>query len=146
MNDQHKDHKVWFFKCQFYQYARCWKNKIRSTQSASDIVFGGPEGGKVTHYDTLMQERRDITHINMMDLLQQYAIGNSENETTDFSHLSSKTVAEVLMLEMKMAPAAKAYLISGHPRSMRDVVEYFEKKLITSTTEESNTVLYVFHL
>lgn len=45
----------------------------------------------------------------------------------DFSQLSSKTVTEVLMLEMKMAPAAKAYLISGYPRSMRDVVEYSEK-------------------
>lgn len=45
----------------------------------------------------------------------------------DFSQLSSRTVTEVLMLEMKMAPAAKAYLISGYPRSMRDVVEYSEK-------------------
>lgn len=45
----------------------------------------------------------------------------------DFSQLSSKTVTEVLMLEIKMAPAAKAYLISGYPRSMRDVVEYSEK-------------------
>lgn len=45
----------------------------------------------------------------------------------DFSKLPSKTVTEVLMLEMKMAPAAKAYLISGYPRSMRDVVEYSEK-------------------
>lgn len=45
----------------------------------------------------------------------------------NFSQLSSKTVTEVLMLEMKMAPAAKAYLISGYPRSMRDVVEYSEK-------------------
>lgn len=45
----------------------------------------------------------------------------------DFSQLSSKTVTEVLMLEMKMAPAAKTYLISGFPRSMRDVVEYSEK-------------------
>lgn len=26
-----------------------------------------------------------------------------------------------------MAPAAKAYLISGFPRSMRDVVEYSDK-------------------
>lgn len=26
-----------------------------------------------------------------------------------------------------MSPAAKAYLISGFPRSMRDVVEYTEK-------------------
>lgn len=45
----------------------------------------------------------------------------------DFAKLPSKTVTEVLMLEMKMAPAAKAYLISGYPRSMRDVVEYSEK-------------------
>lgn len=45
----------------------------------------------------------------------------------DFSTLSSKTVTEVLMLEMKMAPGAKTYLISGYPRNMRDVVEYSEK-------------------
>lgn len=85
-----------------------------------------------------------MTHINMMDLLQQYAIGNGETgimknrakiqiyffpptELQDFSQLSSRTVTEVLMLEMKMAPAAKAYLVSGFPRSMRDVVEYQEK-------------------
>lgn len=29
--------------------------------------------------------------------------------------------------QMKMSPAAKTYLISGYPRSMRDVVEYSEK-------------------
>jgi len=51
----------------------------------------------------------------------------------DFSQLSSKTVTEVLMLEMKMAPAAKAYLISGYPRSMRDVVEYSEKVIFHAT-------------
>jgi hypothetical protein len=45
----------------------------------------------------------------------------------DFGQLSSKTVTEVLMLEMKMAPAAKTYLVSGYPRNMRDVVEYSEK-------------------
>ena len=45
----------------------------------------------------------------------------------DFGLLSSKTVTEVLMLEMKMAPAAKTYLVSGFPRNMRDVVEYSEK-------------------
>ena len=45
----------------------------------------------------------------------------------DFSQLPSRIVTEVLMLEMKMAPAAKAYLVSGFPRSMRDVVEYQEK-------------------
>lgn len=33
------------------------------------------------------------------------------------------------MLEMKMAPAAKAYIVSGFPRSMRDVVEYSDKVL-----------------
>ncbi|CAO1363590.1 unnamed protein product [Diamesa tonsa] len=88
------------------------------------FVLGGPGSGKVTHCDTLMQEKRGVTHINMMDLLQQYAIGN---DMTDFSQLPSKTVTEVLMLEMKMSPAAKTYLISGYPRSMRDVVEYSEK-------------------
>lgn len=41
--------------------------------------------------------------------------------------LSSKTVTEVLMLEMKMSPNAKTYLVSGYPRNMRDVVEYSEK-------------------
>ncbi|XP_049831409.1 uncharacterized protein LOC126272536 isoform X2 [Schistocerca gregaria] len=86
------------------------------------FVLGGPGSGKVTHCDTLMQEKRGITHINMTDLLQQYAI-----DMKDFGHLSSKTVTEVLMLEMKMAPAAKTYLVSGYPRSMRDVVEYTEK-------------------
>ncbi|KAK7870584.1 hypothetical protein R5R35_009091 [Gryllus longicercus] len=88
------------------------------------FVLGGPGSGKVTHCDNLMQEKRGITHINMTDLLQQYAIGN---DMKDFGHLSSKTVTEVLMLEMKMAPAAKVYLVSGYPRSMRDVVEYSEK-------------------
>lgn len=48
-------------------------------------------------------------------------------DTKDFNQLSSKTVAEVLMLEMKMSPAAKTYLISGYPRNMRDVVEYTDK-------------------
>lgn len=45
----------------------------------------------------------------------------------DFGLLSSKTVTEVLMLEMKMSPNAKTYLVSGYPRNMRDVVEYSEK-------------------
>lgn len=31
------------------------------------------------------------------------------------------------MLEMKMSPAAKTFLVSGYPRNMRDVVEYSEK-------------------
>nr|XP_031846425.1 adenylate kinase isoenzyme 5 isoform X4 [Nomia melanderi]XP_031846426.1 adenylate kinase isoenzyme 5 isoform X4 [Nomia melanderi]XP_031846427.1 adenylate kinase isoenzyme 5 isoform X4 [Nomia melanderi] len=71
-----------------------------------------------------MQEKKGITHINMMDLLQQYALGN---DMQDFGQLSSKTVAEVLMLEIKMSPGAKVFLVSGYPRNMRDVVEYAEK-------------------
>lgn len=49
------------------------------------------------------------------------------SEMQDFSLLSSKTVVEVLMLEIKMAPSAKTYIVSGFPRNMRDVVEYSEK-------------------
>lgn len=49
------------------------------------------------------------------------------SDMQDFSSLSSKTVVEVLMLEMKMAPSAKTYVVSGFPRNMRDVVEYSEK-------------------
>ncbi|KAF5294183.1 hypothetical protein FQR65_LT10894 [Abscondita terminalis] len=88
------------------------------------FILGGPGSGKVTHCDNLMQEKKGIIHINMTDLLQQYALGN---DMQDFSLLSSKTVTEVLMLEMKMSPSAKTYLVSGYPRNMRDVVEYTEK-------------------
>ncbi|KPI98522.1 Uridylate kinase [Papilio xuthus] len=88
------------------------------------FVLGGPGSGKVTHCDTLAQERRGLVHVNMTDLLQQYAIGN---DMQDFGSLSSRTVTEVLMLEMKMAPAAGAYLVSGYPRSMRDLAEYTDK-------------------
>ncbi|XP_063233560.1 adenylate kinase isoenzyme 5 [Bacillus rossius redtenbacheri] len=94
------------------------------------FVLGGPGSGKVTHCDNLMHEKRGVAHINMTDLLQQYAIGNADMK--DFSQLSSQTVTEVLMLEMKMAPAAKTYLVSGYPRSMRDVVEYSEKIQVVS--------------
>lgn len=41
-----------------------------------DRFAGGPGSGKVTYCDNLIQERKGITHINMMDLLQQYALGN----------------------------------------------------------------------
>ncbi|ERL89139.1 hypothetical protein D910_06515, partial [Dendroctonus ponderosae] len=88
------------------------------------FVLGGPGSGKVTHCDNLMQENKEIVHINMSDLLQQYAIGN---DIPDYGQLSSRTVTEVLMVEMKMAPNAKTYLVSGYPRNMRDVVEYSEK-------------------
>ncbi|XP_076625518.1 adenylate kinase isoenzyme 5 [Colletes latitarsis] len=88
------------------------------------FVLGGPGSGKVTHCDNLIQEKKGITHINMMDLLQQYALGN---DMQDFGQLSSKTVTEVLMLEIKMSPGSKVFLVSGYPRNMRDVVEYAEK-------------------
>ncbi|XP_025198830.1 adenylate kinase isoenzyme 5 [Melanaphis sacchari] len=88
------------------------------------FVLGGPGSGKVTHCDNLMIEKRGIVHINMTDLLQQYTVGN---DMEDFSKLSSKTVTEVLMLELKMSPVAKTFLISGFPRNMRDVVEYTNK-------------------
>ncbi|XP_053983249.1 adenylate kinase isoenzyme 5 isoform X2 [Hylaeus volcanicus] len=88
------------------------------------FVLGGPGSGKVTHCDNLIQEKKGITHINMMDLLQQYALGN---DMQDFGQLSSKTVAEVLMLEIKMSPGSKVFLVSGYPRNMRDVVEYADK-------------------
>ncbi|KAK4879953.1 hypothetical protein RN001_008099 [Aquatica leii] len=103
------------------------------------FILGGPGSGKVTHCDNLMQEKKGIIHINMTDLLQQYALGNDGHtslinfhatdteDMQDFSLLSSKTVTEVLMLEMKMSPNAKTYLVSGYPRNMRDVVEYTEK-------------------
>lgn len=39
-------------------------------------VLGGPGSGKVTHCDTLMEEKRGVTHINMMDLLHQHVISN----------------------------------------------------------------------
>lgn len=58
----------------------------------------------------------------------------------DFNLLPSRTVAEVLMLEMKMSPAAKTFLISGYPRNMRDVVEYTEK------VNNSTYFLFVIYL
>ncbi|XP_011503420.1 PREDICTED: adenylate kinase isoenzyme 5 [Ceratosolen solmsi marchali] len=88
------------------------------------FVLGGPGSGKVTHCDNFTQEKKGLVHINMTDLLQQYALGN---DMKDFGLLSSKTVTEVLMLEMKMSLGAKTFLVSGYPRNMRDVVEYSEK-------------------
>ncbi|XP_066137820.1 adenylate kinase isoenzyme 5 isoform X1 [Euwallacea fornicatus] len=102
------------------------------------FVLGGPGSGKVTHCDNLVQEKKEVVHINMSDLLQQYAIGNDGytslinignryQDIPDYAQLSSRTVTEVLMVEMKMAPNAKTYLVSGYPRNMRDVVEYSDK-------------------
>ncbi|CAH1133116.1 unnamed protein product [Ceutorhynchus assimilis] len=98
--------------------------QFESPKAPVIFVLGGPGSGKVTHCDNLMQEKKEIVHINMSDLLQQYAIGN---EISDYAQLSSRTVTEVLMVEMKMAPNARTYLVSGYPRNMRDVVEYSEK-------------------
>ncbi|XP_059471131.1 adenylate kinase isoenzyme 5 [Neocloeon triangulifer] len=88
------------------------------------FILGGPGSGKVTHCDALASEKRGFVHINMTDLLQQFAVGN---ELSDFSQLPSTAVTEVLMLEMKMAASAKVYLVSGFPRSMRDMAEYSDK-------------------
>lgn len=54
----------------------------RSSESQklkSCIFIGGPGSGKVTHCDNLMEEKKGIVHINMTDLLQQYAIGNGKS-------------------------------------------------------------------
>lgn len=45
-------------------------------------LIGGPGSGKVTYCDNLIQEKKGITHINMMDLLQQYALGNGSRTFT----------------------------------------------------------------
>lgn len=50
--------------------------KHLSTDMLDDYPLGGPGSGKVTYCDNLIQEKEGITHINMMDLLQQYALGN----------------------------------------------------------------------
>lgn len=45
----------------------------------------------------------------------------------DFNQMPANNLIQVLMMEMKMTVNASGYLISGYPRSMRDVVEYTEK-------------------
>lgn len=60
------------------QMANIGKVKFQPPNVPVIFVLGGPGSGKVTHCDTLMQEKRGLTHINMMDLLQQYAMGNGE--------------------------------------------------------------------
>lgn len=51
-------------------------NRIHIQYIISHHLVGGPGSGKVTYCDNLIQEKKGITHINMMDLLQQYALGN----------------------------------------------------------------------
>jgi hypothetical protein len=60
------------------------------------FVLGGPGSGKVTHCDTLMQEKRGLTHINMMDLLQQYAMGNGKRHVKNYSFIDFRySLAEI---------------------------------------------------
>lgn len=75
---------------------------------------GGESVGRMEYMELITQLDAKMFYSSFLDM-------------QDFSQMSSKMVTEVLMLEMKMAPAAKAYLISGFPRSMRDVVEYSDK-------------------
>ena len=72
----------------------------------------------ITKFTNTLKCIKDITWLILFSDMQ------------DFSSLSSKTVTEVLMLEMKMCPGAKTFLVSGYPRNMRDVVEYSEKVCI----------------
>lgn len=51
-------------------------SKIIMRSFVFGVYAGGPGSGKVTHCDTLMEERRGVTHINMMDLLHQHVISN----------------------------------------------------------------------
>jgi uncharacterized membrane protein YjgN (DUF898 family) len=80
-----------------------------------------------------LKTRAFVFHAQIMNFLALSFFPDMQ----DFSKLPSKTVTEVLMLEMKMSPAAKAYLISGYPRSMRDVVEYTEKVCVPQSVINS---------
>ena len=72
------------------QMANVGKVKFQPPNVPVIFVLGGPGSGKVTHCDTLMQEKRGLTHINMMDLLQQYAMGNGKRH--------EKIVKNILLL------------------------------------------------
>lgn len=63
------------------------------------LIPGGPGSGKVTHCDNLMQEKRGITHINMTDLLQQYAIGNGEILSWPSKYKARPTWVRILLLQ-----------------------------------------------
>jgi broad-specificity NMP kinase len=59
----------------------CLLNTARKrVLSLMNILFaGGPGSGKVTHCDALATEKRGFVHINMTDLLQQFAVGNGKS-------------------------------------------------------------------
>lgn len=46
---------------------------------------------------------------------------------TDVSYVTSRVLVQTLMLEMKMEPTARAFVVSGFPRTMDDTMEYTEK-------------------
>ncbi|OXA51229.1 Adenylate kinase isoenzyme 5 [Folsomia candida] len=73
--------------------------KISPPRTPIIFVLGGPGSGKITHCDRVVQE----------------------------SLIPPSNLIEVLQMEIKMAVNARGYLISGYPRSMRDVVEYQNK-------------------
>lgn len=52
--------------------------RFRNVNNLDLFILGGPGSGKVTHCDNLMQEKYGVIHINMTDILQQYAVGNGE--------------------------------------------------------------------
>ncbi|ODM96608.1 Adenylate kinase isoenzyme 5, partial [Orchesella cincta] len=99
------------------------------------FVLGGPGSGKITHCDRLVQERPGTVHINMTDLIQQHIVGNGMNENgnglQDFGQITSASLIQMLQMEMKLASSSmnvkSGFIISGYPRSMRDVVEYERK-------------------
>lgn len=61
------------------------------------IFLGGPGSGKVTHCDTLMEEKRGVTHINMMDLLHQHVISNGTAFLIEFS---LKLTHSIIMIKL----------------------------------------------
>lgn len=50
------------------------------------MISGGPGSGKVTHCDNLADEKQGVVHINMSDLLQQYAVGAGNHITQIMLH------------------------------------------------------------
>jgi hypothetical protein len=130
------------------------------------FVLGGPGSGKITHCDRAVQERTGLAHVNMTDLIQQHVVGNGNHYIftltlnceliecalaaglEDFSGLPASNLVEVLQMEMKMAVNSKGFLVSGYPRSMRDVVEYQNRVGCISTqchvapTDDNNNYSY----
>lgn len=77
MNLSLKAIKTFMFAIYFLVYRSQIMKNIHYT--ILHLIAGGPGSGKVTHCDNLMQEKKGIVHINMTDLLQQYAVGNGKH-------------------------------------------------------------------